>query len=56
MHNSLLAFTCNVSLYLAFNLLVEKSINNGPASSNQDRAKRAEVLVVGELPAKSQSA
>jgi len=32
-HNSLLAFTCNVSLYLALNLLVEKSINNGPASS-----------------------
>ena len=32
-HNSLLAFTCNVSLYLALNFLVEKSINSGPASS-----------------------
>ena len=32
-HSSLLAFTCNVSLYLALNFLVEKSINNGPASS-----------------------
>ena len=31
--NSLLVFTCNVSLYLALNFLVEKSINNGPASS-----------------------
>ncbi len=31
--NSLLALTCNVSLYLALNFLVEKSINNGPASS-----------------------
>jgi hypothetical protein len=32
-HNSLLAFTCNVSLYLALNFLVEKSIDNGPVSS-----------------------
>ncbi len=32
-HNSLLAFTCNVSLYLALCFLVEKSINNGPVSS-----------------------
>ncbi len=31
-HNSLLALTSNVSLYLALNFLVEKSINNGPAS------------------------
>ncbi len=32
-NNSLLALTCNVSLYLALNCLVEKSINKGPASS-----------------------
>jgi hypothetical protein len=32
-HNSLLALTCNVSLYLALNFLVKKSINNCPASS-----------------------
>ena len=32
-HNSLLAFTCNVSLYFVLNFLVEKSINNGPVSS-----------------------
>ncbi len=32
-HNSLLEYTCNVSLYLALNFLVEKSINNGPVSS-----------------------
>ena len=32
-HNSLLELTCKVSLYLALNFLVEKSINNGPASS-----------------------
>ena len=31
--NSLLALTCNVSLYLALNFLVEKSINEGSASS-----------------------
>jgi hypothetical protein len=29
-HNSLLGFTYNASLYLALNSLVEKSINNGP--------------------------
>ena len=32
-HNSLLAFICNVSLYLALNFLVEKSINNGASLS-----------------------
>ncbi len=32
-HKSLLASTCNVSLYLVLNSLVEKSINNGPTSS-----------------------
>jgi hypothetical protein len=32
-HSPLLAFPCNVSLYLVLNFLVEKSINNGPVSS-----------------------
>jgi hypothetical protein len=32
-HNSLLALTCNVSVYLVLDFLVEKSINNGPTSS-----------------------